>query len=61
MKNLIYRLGIYIIGVISVSLGIVLCVKCELGGIADQQCSICVGVSDPINIWNADDAVSLLQ
>ena len=31
MKNLIYRLGIYIIGVISVSLGIVLCVKCELG------------------------------
>ena len=31
MKNLIYRSGIYITGVISVSLGIVLCVKCELG------------------------------
>lgn len=29
--------------------------------IADQQCSVCVGVFDPINIWNADDAVSLLQ
>ena len=29
-KN-IYRLGIYIIGMIFVSLGIVLCVKCELG------------------------------
>ena len=28
-KN-IYRLGIYIIGMIFVSLGIVLCVKCEL-------------------------------
>ncbi len=29
-KN-VYRLGIYIIGMIFVSLGIVLCVKCELG------------------------------
>ena len=31
MQKNIYRLGIYIIGMIFVSLGIVLCVKCELG------------------------------
>lgn len=31
MKKTIYRFGIYIIGMIFVSLGIVLCVKCELG------------------------------
>ncbi len=31
MQKTIYRLGNYIIGMILVSLGIVLCVKCELG------------------------------
>ena len=31
MQKTIYRLGIYIIGMVLVSLGIVLCVKCELG------------------------------
>ena len=31
MQKVIYRLGIYIAGIILVSLGIVLCVKCELG------------------------------
>ncbi len=31
MQKVIYRLGIYITGIILVSLGIVLCVKCELG------------------------------
>lgn len=31
MQKNVYRLGIYIIGMIFVSLGIVLCVKCELG------------------------------
>lgn len=31
MQKIIYRLGIYFAGMISVSLGIVLCVKCELG------------------------------
>lgn len=31
MQKTIYRLGTYIIGIILVSLGIVLCVKCELG------------------------------
>ncbi len=31
MKKTIYRLEIYILGMVFVSLGIVLCVKCELG------------------------------
>ena len=31
MQKVIYRLGIYITGIILASLGIVLCVKCELG------------------------------
>lgn len=31
MQKVIYRLGIYIAGIILVSLGIILCVKCELG------------------------------
>lgn len=31
MQKIIYRLGIYFAGMILVSLGIVLCVKCELG------------------------------
>ena len=31
MLKIIYRLGVYIAGMIFVSLGIVLCVKCELG------------------------------
>lgn len=31
MQKIIYRLGVYFAGMILVSLGIVLCVKCELG------------------------------